>query len=172
MIRLKQAIFFFLFVVTSPYSPAQNQNPCAPETSQFDFWVGKWNVEWTNQDGTTGEGTNQINSILKGCVVEENFDATDALNFAGKSFSVYNPNKNIWQQTWVDDQGGYMVFNGGMSEDKMILSRKITRQEKELIQRMVFYNISENELDWNWESSDDNGETWKLNWKIHYTRIQ
>jgi hypothetical protein len=129
-------------------------------------------VEWTNQDGTTGEGTNQINSILKGCVVEENFDATDALNFAGKSFSVYNPNKNIWQQTWVDDQGGYMVFNGGMSEDKMILSRKITRQEKELIQRMVFYNISENELDWNWESSDDNGETWKLNWKIHYTRIQ
>lgn len=65
-----------------------------------------------------------------------------------------------------------MVFTGGMSEDKMILSRKITSQEKELIQRMVFYNISKNELVWNWESSDDNGETWKLNWKIHYTRIQ
>jgi len=70
----------------------------------------------------------------------------------------------------VDDQGGYMVFTGGMEDDKMILSGKISKDEKELIQRMVFYNITKDEFDWNWESSEDNGVTWKLNWKLHYSR--
>ena len=64
-----------------------------------------------------------------------------------------------------------MVFTGGMENEKMILSRKITRHEKEIVQRMVFYNISKDEFDWNWESSEDNGENWKLNWKIHYSRM-
>lgn len=172
MTHFKSFILLFLFVVLSIPTVAQDQNLCAPETSQFDFWVGKWNVEWTNQDGSTGKGTNEIKSILNGCVIEENFDATDALNFAGKSFSVFSPNKKIWQQTWVDDQGGYMVFTGGMVEDKMILSRNVVFNEKEIIQRMVFFNISNDELNWNWESSNDNGKTWKLNWKIHYTRIK
>lgn len=52
----------------------------------------------------------------------------------------------------------------------MILSRKINYEGKEITQRMVFYNISENTFDWNWESSTDNGENWKLNWKIKYSR--
>jgi hypothetical protein len=89
----------------------------------------------------------------------------------GKSFSVYNPAEKIWQQTWVDDQGGYLVFTGGMESNKMILSRKISRDDKELIQRMVFYNISKDDFYWNWESSEDSGVTWKLNWKIHYTKM-
>ncbi len=64
-----------------------------------------------------------------------------------------------------------MVFTGGMNNNKMILSRKINRNDKEIIQRMIFYNILKDELDWNWESSEDNGKTWQLNWKLHYTKI-
>lgn len=37
---------------------------------------------------------------------------------------------------------------------------------------MVWYNISKNEIDWNWERSDDEGKTWAVKWKIHYTRIK
>ncbi len=114
---------------------------------------------------------NVIQTILGGCVIEENFDGNPGVELTGKSFSVYNPVKKLWQQTWVDDQGGYMVFTGGMDNDKMILSRKISRDDKELIQRMVFYNISKNEFDWSRESSIDNGENWEMNWKIHYTKM-
>ena len=63
-----------------------------------------------------------------------------------------------------------MVFTGGMEDEKMILARKISRNDKEFIQRMVFYNITKDEFDWNWESSEDDGVTWKLNWKLHYSR--
>jgi len=170
---LKLLIFFIVIVLSSDFSFTQDDNssPCAPETSQFDFWIGKWKAEWQNPDGTTSEGTNEINSILDGCVVQENFNGNPGINFLGKSFSVYNSNKNIWQQTWVDNQGTYMDFKGGMQDDKMILSRKINVKEKEISQRMVFYNITEKKFDWDWETSTDGGKNWELKWRINYTRI-
>jgi len=165
-------IFILYFSITILPQDDANQKPCSsPEASQFDFWIGKWKVNWQNSDSTIAEGTNNVKSILGSCVTEENFSGKPGVDFMGKSFLVYNPAKKLWQQTWVDDQGGYMVFTGGMEDDKMILSRKISRDDKELIQRMVFYNISKVEFDWNWESSKDNGVTWKLNWQIHYSRI-
>jgi hypothetical protein len=36
---------------------------------------------------------------------------------------------------------------------------------------MVFKNIKANAFTWDWESSVDGGETWKLNWRINYSRI-
>ncbi|MCZ6704212.1 MAG: DUF1579 family protein [Ignavibacteria bacterium] len=175
MNHLNYCILIILFLlITIPSFSQNNENtiPCSSaEASQFNFWVGKWKVEWQNTDSTKAEGMNVIQTILGGCVIEENFDGNPGVDFIGKSFSVYNPAEKIWQQTWVDDQGGYMVFTGRMENNKMILSRKISRNNKELIQRMVFYNISKNDFDWNWESSEDNGKTWKLNWKIHYTRL-
>ena len=37
--------------------------------------------------------------------------------------------------------------------------------------KLTKYNITEDKFDWNWESSKDNGKTWKLNWKLHYSRV-
>jgi hypothetical protein len=172
-INLIIALTISLFITLSNFAQddKQNKSKCdCKECHQFDFWFGKWKVEWQNDDGTNGEGTNIINSILNGCVIEENFDGNPGIAFRGKSFSVYNHKKEIWQQTWVDTEGNYMVFTGGMQKDKMILFRNITYEGKEITQRMVFYCISENSIDWNWESSTDNGENWKLNWELKYTR--
>jgi len=166
------AIFILYFSITILPQDDVSQRPCSsPEAHQFDFWIGEWKVEWQNTDSTKAQGTNVVNLILGSCVIEENFSAKPGVDFMGKSFSVYNPAEKLWQQTWVDDQGGYMVFTGGMENNKMILSRKISRNDIELIQRMVFYNISKDEFDWNWESSEDNGKTWQLNWKLHYTKM-
>jgi hypothetical protein len=52
----------------------------------------------------------------------------------------------------------------------MILSREATRDGKTFLQRMIFRNIQETELDWSWERSDDGGETWAPVWVIHYRR--
>lgn len=37
-------------------------------------------------------------------------------------------------------------------------------------QRMVWYNITDDEYDWNWERSDDSGKTWDVKWQIKYRR--
>ncbi len=163
---------FFLLVLFSGILFAQN-DPCSkPESKQFDFWVGKWKAEWTDAKGEAVEGKNIIKKILDGCVIEENFSSPND-NFFGKSMSVYNPRINKWEQTWVDNNGGFMVFSGEYKNDKMILQREVKNKEGKLIlQRMIFYNIEKNSFDWNWERSDDEGKSWELAWKIHYSRME
>jgi hypothetical protein len=149
---------------------AQDTEPCASaEARQFDFWVGEWDVSWED-----GHGTNVIASILDGCVIEENFTGhmADGTVFRGKSVSTYNARRGRWQQTWVDNQGGYLDFVGGMEGDRMILQRQAERDGQAFIQRMVWYDIEEDRLEWSWERSDDGGETWSVLWRIAYERRQ
>jgi hypothetical protein len=145
----------------------EKESPCEQaEARQFDFWLGNWDLTW----GEEGRGTNRISLILDGCVIQEEFDGTPSISLKGVSISTFNAALGKWQQTWVDNSGGYLDFTGGFVDGKMILSREAIVQEKPIKQRMVFYNIAENELDWNWERSDDDGESWQVVWHIHYQR--
>lgn len=165
-------IIFLAFTVSIAVTHAQtNDEPCkSKEASQFDFWVGTWQLEWKDPDGTSRTGTNIINKILGSCVIEENFSTGDK-SYLGKSISMYSPDKKMWQQTWVDNAGAYLDFTGGMDGDKMILLRKgKNKKGVEILQKMTFYDITQNEFNWNWEYSTDNGTNWLLVWKIHYTR--
>ncbi len=137
-----------------------------PEASQFDFWLGEWDLSWP--DG--GHGTNSIRAILDGKVILETFNADPDGAFQGMSFSVYNPSLSKWQQTWVDNQGTYLDLLGGYQEGKMILERTTNVGEKSILQRMIFFNITDAHLDWSWERSQDHGTTWESLWQIHYQR--
>ena len=147
-----------------------NPNPCeSPEFSQLDFWVGEWDLTWEGPNGETKTGTNIITKVLGSCVIEENFDGAPGIPLKGKSISTYSPQKKAWIQIWVDNQGGYLDFTGQYVGGKMILSRQAERNGTPIFQRMVWYNISSDELDWNWEGSAD-GVNWEVNWHIHYKR--
>jgi hypothetical protein len=158
---------FILFALAMP-SGAQDKPCSAPEYRQFDFWVGEWNLSW-GEGENAATGTNVITKGLNSCVIEENF-STSNKKFIGNSLSVYNPKLNRWRQTWVDNQGGYLDFEGGPVGDSMILSREAVEDTAFTHQRMVWYNISKDTLDWNWEKSTDSGRTWKVFWHIDYTR--
>jgi len=131
--------------------------------NQFDFWLGEWNVTW----GEAGKGTNHIERILDGRIVQENFSAPD---LHGMSFSAYDLERGMWCQTWVDNNGTYLDFTGKFEDGRMILSRDALVKGQACKQRMVWYDIEENKLEWNWERSDDNGKSWQVLWQIHYTR--
>ena len=90
--------------------------------------------------------------------------------FRGTSLSVFNPRIGIWQQTWVDTSGNYWHFTGEFKDGQMEFGTEDTVDGRLVSLRMVFYNISRDELDWNWERSDDGGRTWELRWKLHYRR--
>ncbi len=148
--------------------------PCSdPAYIQMDFWVGNWNgrsmVPDTSQESgwSIGKVQNTINKILDGCVIEENFEGEA---FSGKSYSTYNKQQKRWNQTWVDNSGGYLPFYGIFEDDKNIFRRDLVRNGNYFSTRMVFYNITGDSFTWDWESSRDNGETWKLSWRIEYTR--
>lgn len=137
-----------------------------PAARQFDFWVGEWNLTW----GDDGQGHNVIRPIMGGCVIEENFSAPSG-GYFGKSVSAYAVQQGIWKQTWVDNNGSYLDFTGGMEGNQMILRRQFTNAEGQAVmQRMRFYDIEKDHFDWSWERSLDEGQTWEPVWQIHYER--
>ena len=138
----------------------------SPEARQFDFWLGEWHLTW----GEQGRGTNRIEAILDGCVILEQFDGAPSTTFKGMSISTHNSETGLWQQTWVDNQGGYLDFTGTFQDGQMILSRNAILEGRPVKQRMVWHNINPNHLDWSWERSDDGGNTWQTVWQIHYKR--
>jgi hypothetical protein len=131
--------------------------------NQFDFWLGEWEAAW----GEDGRGTNRVERILNGKIVQENFTAPDLL---GISVSCYDPERKLWCQTWVDNSGTYLDFTGKFEDGKMILTRDAIVRGEACKQRMVWYNIQADAFEWNWERSDDGGQTWRVLWQIHYMR--
>ena len=131
--------------------------------SQFDFWLGTWDVTW----GDDGAGTNHVLRIMDGKVIQENFSAP---GLQGMSVSVYDPERQLWCQTWVDNNGSYLDFTGQFADGKMILVRDAIVQGTACQQRMVWCNLTPDGFDWNWERSDDGGLTWQVKWQIKYTR--
>src|SRR5262245_47263976 len=150
-------------------SPTQNSQkidstPSAlPADRQFDFWIGEWDVTWS-----TGKGTNTISRILDDRVIHESFDASPSAPLRGMSVSVCD--QGLWRQTWVDSNGSYLDFVGEFKDGKMDLRRRATLDGKLILQRMVWYNITRNALDWIWERSEAEGAAWTVLWQIHYQR--
>lgn len=130
---------------------------------EFDFWLGEWDATWAED----GKGSNRIELILDGKVVQENFTATDLV---GMSVSTFDVERGLWCQTWVDNSGSYLDFTGRFEDGKMILVRDAIVKGERCKQRMVWYNIEPQQFDWNWERSDDGGKTWQVKWQIKYTR--
>lgn len=157
----------FRLVAQSQQTVSKND---APEFREFDFWLGEWELSWHDSVGRTVHGSNIIRKMLDNFVVHESFsDPTNKL--FGQSWSVYNPQRKLWHQTWVDNQGSYMDFTGGMTDGNMILGRSFVGPKGRTVhQRMVFFDITPNSLSWRWESSLDAGKTWKELWLIRYKR--
>ncbi len=163
-------ICLVLVALLSGAVSAQDETPPAPcqspEAHQFDFWLGQWNVSW----GEQGKGTNTIRKDLGDCVIIESFDGRPATPLVGMSVATFDARAGQWKQSWVDNQGGYLDFAGSWQTDRMILQRHASREGVDFLQRMVWYDISQDTLQWQWERSDDNGETWSVLWHIHYQR--
>ncbi|HUQ02808.1 MAG TPA: DUF1579 family protein [Kofleriaceae bacterium] len=160
--------------IAAPEAPSA---ACAtPEHRAFDFWIGAWDVKvLTRKDPAapwiTSAGTQRIESILGGCVISENFAAEgpDA-PWSGKSYSMWQPALGTWRQTWVDDQGSYLVFTGGVENGAMTLyGEPFERAGKHVEMRMVFRDVARDALTWEWQRKGDDG-AWVAQMVIEYRR--
>ena len=158
------------------FESARSQSLAELDSAQyFDFWVGEWTASWDEGNGVEQLGMNTIEKTLDGTVLQENFRITAGRNkgFKGTSISVFQSRFNRWKQAWADNQGGYFdlegVFDG---EKRMFQTRAVERGGKMVRQRMVFYDIADDAMTWDWEMSEDGGETWTLAWRIFYKRVK
>lgn len=158
-----------LLALTAP-ALAQPASSCTSEAaSGLDFWVGSWTLSWDTPTGT-GSGTNEISRDLGGCVVHERFQ--DAAGFAGESMSVLTASG--WQQTWVDNAGGYLLFDGATDETGRVTEMRSAPfqnpQGQTQVNRMIWEDVTDDALVWRWQASLDGGTTWADRWVIRYAR--
>lgn len=102
--------------------PAKSICKTGAHFSDFDFWIGEWNV-YSNDEKKTFQGSNSVTRQHKDCLVMENW--TSATGGDGSSMSYYDPVEDQWRQLWV--AGGYSIdYSGGLNDSgSMILTGKI-----------------------------------------------
>jgi len=154
----------------APAKPTPAAAPCsAAERHQFDFWIGDWNV--TTPDGKPA-GTNRIDSVLKGCAVHENW--LGARGGHGESLNAYSPADGRWHQTWIDDSGGVLFLTGGFENGKMILESAAQPSKKspgkKVRNRITWSKLDAGRVRQLWESTDDDGKSWSVQFDGTYAK--
>ncbi|MEA2675135.1 MAG: hypothetical protein QOI92_2327 [Chloroflexota bacterium] len=143
--------------------------PTSFDGTELDFWLGEWQVSW---DG--GHGTNRVTRILGDQVLLEEFEEAPPAHgtppLDGRSWSVFDPARGLWRQTWVDNQGSYLDLVGETVDGCFAFERAAPERGPAARQRMVFRDVEPSRFRWTWESSPDDGATWVTRWEIAYTR--
>jgi hypothetical protein len=142
----------------------ERYKPCnTPEYRQFDFWVGDWNVESAAAPGTVSH--NRITLINDGCTLREEYDTPQG--YVGTSLNFYDSRRKGWHQTWIDNQGGGLVLEGGMQGSDMVLQ---SAEADGQIQRITWTPLADGRVRQHWQSSADSGKTWTTAFDGTYSR--
>ncbi len=92
-----------------------------PVYSQFDFWVGEWEVATPGGDHA---GHNSISKRDGGCLILEEWSS--AGGGSGTSVNFYDPVAGLWRQIWISP-GEIIDYSGGLNaEGEMVLEGSIT----------------------------------------------
>jgi tetratricopeptide (TPR) repeat protein len=148
-----------------------NQTPCAytPETRQFDFWVGDWDVVVTKEG--TSAGTSHIERAIGDCVIWENWTSLGT-GYFGKSYNTYNASLKRWEQFWVDNAGGMIHFYGGLQHGVMDFYTDALPQPSgpPLKRHLQFFNLGPDTVRQLSQGSTDGGKTWTVEYDFTYRR--
>jgi tetratricopeptide (TPR) repeat protein len=152
----------------------KNQAPCdhRSESRQFDFWVGDWNVVTTRE--LTPVGRSRIERTIGNCVIWENWTSLGESGYSGKSYNIFNPDLNRWEQFWVDNQGGMIHFRGSLAGGVMDFYTDAIPQTdgKMLTRRLRFYDLGADRVRQLSEGSTDGGHTWAVEYDFTYNRVK
>lgn len=155
-------LLVFASVTAAQDEPAPTPpRPCAdaPALSQFDFWVGTWNVELP--DGREA-GVNTITKEQGGCTLVERW--TSVNGGTGMSLNYFEPAAGQWVQNWVGADGSVIDIRGGLQPDgSMLLDGFIAEVGKPGKQRFRgrWTLLDDGRVRQHFELSDDGGNTWQ-----------
>jgi hypothetical protein len=167
-----------------PNAPQSNvQQPTTPTPQRdFDFEIGTWHTHLKRlQHPLTGsttwieyDGTSKISKIWNGRanLVELEVDGPTG-HIEALSLRLYNPQSHQWSLNFANSSQGTMSiptvgeFKNGRGE----FYDQETFNNRTILVRNVFQDISANSYRFEQSFSDDGGKTWELNWIAIDTRI-
>jgi hypothetical protein len=161
-------LLLLVLLQTAAAGAAAPASACAaPEFRQFDFWVGEWEVR-----SAQGQllGHNRITSILSGCALQEEWTSADG-KVRGVSHNAFDPNDGRWHQAWIDTAPSRLDLVGGIVDGRMVLEQRGRgRGGKALVQRVAWTPLPDGRVRQLWETSADDGRSWKTVFDGYYSR--
>lgn len=153
-----------------PSAPSSPLRCDTAEHHQFDFWLGDWNV---SADGLPA-GTNSVQSIQGGCVLQEHWKGSGIGGISGTSFNIYDREGGAWHQTWVDASGTLLQLDGGLIDGVMVLTgkRPAPGGAGVTLHRISWTPNPDGTVRQLWEASQDDGDSWNVIFDGLYTRME
>ncbi|HEY8815550.1 MAG TPA: hypothetical protein VIP57_10680 [Candidatus Dormibacteraeota bacterium] len=135
----------------------------------LDFWIGNWTTRWKDGGGRSHRGSNVILKLDRG--IRELFEGpSKPRRYVGVSVSEWNPRSSVWEQEYWDNSGYHAFFKGGWRGDRFILDQAYSETTPNPRHRLVWSSVKVESLLWNYEASEDGGQTWASRWQIAYRR--
>lgn len=154
---------------TSAATPA-----AASDHTLFDRFIGTWDVVYDvfDKSGSVRHSRGQVTyrSILSGLATQEVWtDSVGAKQLPyGTTIDYYDGKNRRWTQVWIyPAQGMTMVVTGGEVGQTIVLTG---HDETGALQRWSIYDIEPDAYVSRFESSSDNGKTWRLFGINHVSR--
>ena len=142
-------------------SPPKSMCETDPHFSDFNFWLGDWDV-YSNDEKRTLQGTNSITRHHKNCLIMENW--TNSQGGTGSSMNYYDAVEDQWRQLWV--AGGYSIDYTGGLDDKgsMVLTGKINyyKTEKSNAFRGTWTLLEDGNVRQFFEQQDPESRNWTV----------
>ena len=162
-------------------APVLTQVPCGPESRQFDFWFGEWDVLNRNRPGDesrwydTGMATDRVYPVAGGCGVVEHWRGDAFGEFlVGFSLRAFNPTTRQWDLVLLWPSNGRPRFGelrGGFRHGRgEFYSRGVGPQGDTTFTRFTFSDITPETVLWQDGTSTDGGRSWSSAWIMEFTR--
>jgi hypothetical protein len=135
---------------------------------EFDFWIGDWEVF-----GPQGKqvGANTITAMFGNGTLLEHRHGNGGIE--GRSLTVYDEARGVWHQTWIDSTGGVLLLDGGLQGAGMVMAGRAPSGDDPTavdVQRITWKREADG-LRQVWETSTDDGATWKIAFDGRYRRV-
>lgn len=145
---------------------------------QFDFLSGEWRIKNRKRKADAPGGWDEFDgeatcvSLLGGRVHVEEL-RIPARDFAGLGLRVLEAATAIWHDVWVNAKSGVVAgpgMPGGFTDGVGSFVVQETVDGKERVYRSVWDQITEDTCRWHQATSSDGGQTWELDWEMHWRR--
>ena len=148
-----------LLTPTSPAAPAAGGACGAPQSGEFDFWLGDWDV-FDVAGAAPAVARAHITRILDGCVVHELYESSSG-GLRGESYSIYDRTRSVWHQTWVTNRGRLLQIEGGRREDRMMFNGSYLADDgRSTLIRALWWPVRDGVRE-RADVSADSGRTWQ-----------
>lgn len=145
---------FVLFLAFFISVTAYGQNPscacCTENHSEFDFWIGTWEVTGPNGKKV---GDNILTKVEGKCVLRENWTSATP-GYTGTSNSFYNLKTKQWEQIWIDNQGASLHLKGNKVGNQMVLKteKEVNNDGKSFFHQVTWTDNKDGTVRQLWET--------------------